>query len=564
MFCQNNCETIKSHGGKEIHFVSISDHLLNIDVKQLSTILQKDDIKNRTIVVVSIVGAEEGGKSFLMNLFLRYLDAQYIKHNATQWLDVNKTGESNYISGFEWGSVRSHGISMWPHIFTHDFNNENKVAIILLDTKGIDSIKGTTNEDARIYAFGAMASSVNCYNILRRIGSSSLEFLDLFNGYSFLSYTNDAKNKTKFQNRWRFQKLSIIVRDKPVEIWPFQYGQQTEDEKNKYFAKNYDQAFEKNEELRRINRYYENIDLFYMPSPGDYVTQSIYFDGNLRFVNGTFLKYVEKLAESILAPINLVVKKDVDGKPILAKHFSSYLEAYGDMVNANKLPDLKTYFQIILDTKYNVLQQESLDYYTNSMTYKLKMCKSYFNESEFQRIHNQFQNEALNMFLEERKLNTNEYLMKFEIDLKCKIEERKRDYIEENKAKEKLFQSSLENYYTKFVDKLEKEFKTKVEYKINRANPHHFYEVFDEISAILNSILKKFDDEDEFKNCNKYLRLIADCYRNKLRNKLDTILDQLRQIVDLKKNDGVDMRSNSASTFVFLIVGVLELIRSYF
>lgn len=67
---------IESHNGEEIQIATINDKSLTLDLDKFSEMLNADDIKNRSIVVVSIVGAHKIGKSFLMNFFIRYLEAQ--------------------------------------------------------------------------------------------------------------------------------------------------------------------------------------------------------------------------------------------------------------------------------------------------------------------------------------------------------------------------------------------------------------------------------------------------------------------------------------------------------
>lgn len=51
----------------------LNNHTYQLDEKLLEQVLLKEEIKDLPVVVVSVAGAYRGGKSFLLNFFLRYL-----------------------------------------------------------------------------------------------------------------------------------------------------------------------------------------------------------------------------------------------------------------------------------------------------------------------------------------------------------------------------------------------------------------------------------------------------------------------------------------------------------
>ena len=52
-----------------------SDHTFELDVDSLESILLSDEIKDKKVVVLSVAGAFRKGKSFLLDFFIRYLNA---------------------------------------------------------------------------------------------------------------------------------------------------------------------------------------------------------------------------------------------------------------------------------------------------------------------------------------------------------------------------------------------------------------------------------------------------------------------------------------------------------
>lgn len=61
---------------KAVQIVSYENHKFELHLEILQQILDVEDLKDRSVVAVSIVGSYRTGKSFLLNFFLKFLRAQ--------------------------------------------------------------------------------------------------------------------------------------------------------------------------------------------------------------------------------------------------------------------------------------------------------------------------------------------------------------------------------------------------------------------------------------------------------------------------------------------------------
>ena len=56
--------------------VAKDDHTFELDENILKSVLLRDEIKNKKVVLISVAGAFRKGKSFLLDFFLRFLHAK--------------------------------------------------------------------------------------------------------------------------------------------------------------------------------------------------------------------------------------------------------------------------------------------------------------------------------------------------------------------------------------------------------------------------------------------------------------------------------------------------------
>lgn len=59
-----------------VRIISTDNHQLTLETDVLQRIFEADELRGRSVVVISIAGSQRHGKSFLLNFFLNYLNAQ--------------------------------------------------------------------------------------------------------------------------------------------------------------------------------------------------------------------------------------------------------------------------------------------------------------------------------------------------------------------------------------------------------------------------------------------------------------------------------------------------------
>lgn len=219
------------------------------------------------------------------------------------------------------------GIWMWSEIFTHDFENGEKVAIILLDSQGIFDSRSSPKDCTTIFALSLMLSSVQCFNIMDNILEDDLQHLALFVDYGRMAYEESGEKP--------FQSLVFIVRD-----W-----RHVSDAKHGWISSAVDEFMSQNEdqtpEMRllriRLQSSFEKISAFLMPHPGMIVANDVNFT-NLQQIDIDFRTKLKELVPDLLAPNKLIVKK-INGNNLRAHDLAFFLQTYIDVFNSDSLPE---------------------------------------------------------------------------------------------------------------------------------------------------------------------------------------------------------------------------------
>ena len=248
---------------------------------------------------------------------------------------------------------------MWSDVFTHDSENGEKIAIVLLDTQGTFDDRSSVRDVITNFALSMMLSSVQCYNVMQNVKEDDLQHLELFTEYGRLALEQS--------NIKPFQKLLFIVRD-----WPYAYetnygwnGQTVIDD---IMAGNDEQTPDMKQLRRRIDSSFEDISAFLMPFPGKIVAQGNNFTGDLNQIDSDFVKYAKELTVGLFAPDKLVIKK-INGQNVRMRDFVPYLETYINIFHGDKLPEPQSVLMVFYQFVYFSLLFSKIYFYHHLFCY---------------------------------------------------------------------------------------------------------------------------------------------------------------------------------------------------
>ncbi|KAL1115988.1 hypothetical protein AAG570_005483 [Ranatra chinensis] len=415
-------------GGEAVQVViSKPDHTFVLDVEALERLLLVDEIKDRSVVVVSVAGVFRKGKSFILDFFIRYLRSRYAEYTTDDsWMGW----EDAPLEGFAWrgGCERyTTGILMWSQIFLTTLADGEKVAVVLLDTQGTFDCESTVRDCSTVFALSTMISSILVYNLSQNIQEDDLQHLQLFTEYGRLALENTGSKP--------FQKLQFLVRDWscPYEVEYGQVGGNMLLERRLQIAEN------QHQELQYIRKHirscFSDIGCFLMPHPGLRVATSPKFDGRLSEIEADFKECLKRLVPMLLAPENLIVK-EISGQRVKAKELIHYFKSYMNIYSGDQLPEPKSILAATAEANNLAAEGAAKERYRNAMEDVCGGARPYLSGDRLEAEHLKARDAAMEQFDSVRKMGGAQFSAQY------------RDRL----------QADLDNYYGQF--KLHNESKT--------------------------------------------------------------------------------------------------------
>ncbi|KAF7236818.1 hypothetical protein EYD10_16455, partial [Varanus komodoensis] len=188
--------------GQPVQLVGLDENgELCLNEEALSCCLEQGEVKDSPICLITILGEQRRGKSFLLNFLLRRF--RNLAAEDDSWMGQ----EDEPLTGFEWRpgpDTTTKGVWLWSQPFWVS-TEQGKVAIFLMDTEGSMDLQRSKEVGVKLSAFSILLSSYQIFNLANMMKDTDLEYLEMF--------VHVAETVGRVGSLKPIQHLDLLVRD---------------------------------------------------------------------------------------------------------------------------------------------------------------------------------------------------------------------------------------------------------------------------------------------------------------------------------------------------------------
>ena len=348
------------------------------------------------ISIISIIGAFRTGKSFILNIILKFLldnaNTELNQININDWINQLQIIPGNNDKGFKWcngSDSQTMGIWIWnnPIIFKHPTKGE--IAFLLLDTQGLFDLNTNQQKTIMLFGISSLISSHIIYNIDKRIQEDNLQHLALFSAYGQLA--NDRAPESN-----GLQTLNFLVRD-------WQNFDESNDDIDNYSKIYLNKVFnttnysDMNNTRNQIKNCFEKIDCSFLPHPGLKAISSKYL-GLVSDLNPKFIKHVGNFLKKVFIDTPIEIKKIAE-TDVSASELPSILELYIEIFkNQDGFPEAQTILDSTIKIQHNLAIDKSLNLFIKNADKICHINSEFVDADKFTSLINKNKLISLNYF----------------------------------------------------------------------------------------------------------------------------------------------------------------------
>lgn len=374
------------------------------------------------VSVLAVVGAYRTGKSFLLDIILRYLqycedhpDYDYAAepedaHGNSAWFQAHKTvggapaGGDAEEAGFKWRPGRERmttGIWIWNKHFVRTIpGTGEKVAIIVADTQGMFDSKTSQQLTTSIFGLSTLISSYLVYNVSMQIQEDNLQHLALFSEYGRVVLQGVraamADQGVEIETPHPFQSVEFLVRDAVLDG-------DTVDESIAEMGAHLEKimSVDTPDDLRRtrdqLRECFQDVRCFMLPHPGYDVSEQKLYDGAVEKIRLKFRTLVEAYVYRLFG--ERLTTKRIHGRDVTARELHHFVIEYAKLFKqATVFPKAESLLEATATANNRAATDKALAAYKREMDDKAGPRCGYVAPVELKKHHQACKAAALQTF----------------------------------------------------------------------------------------------------------------------------------------------------------------------
>jgi len=370
------------------------------------------------VAVVAVMGAYRTGKSFLLDLILRYLQSQ------EDWLTEERIEKG---AGFHWrGGMEkcTEGIWVWSQPFLLTREDGSRLALLLMDTQGAWDSRMSKAESSSVFGLTAALSSYLVYNVSQQIQEDKVENLHFFLECA-------AAAVRVLGGAELFQRLDFLVRD-----WAnFEEGwteEQCEAQMTAHLAQHLDSP-EEAAAASAVKEMFSSVDCWLLPHPGLNIPRPNW-DGSLSDVSPGFRNFLEKYLKTKLFNPEILKPKILLGKELTTAVFPDVVRTF---VAAFKglVPDAGNLAEAVARSAHLVSKDAAVAEFRAKMENLLSQAPRGLKPEIFQKDAEALRNQIISSFSKSTTFGPEEQRTKIKTELCRELDSLEKFFDEDNRRK---------------------------------------------------------------------------------------------------------------------------------
>lgn len=360
------------------------------NVDEIVQRLNKADVSKLSII--SIAGSFRTGKSFILNLMVKYL----IHHEGKTLTETTEwcSGMVSKHEYFQWSPGvhrKTLGIWMYTRPFVRIING-TRVGIVFMDTQGLWDGESGYGLLTSIFGMSSIISSVQVYNLMRTIELDKLDQIKWFTGFGEGAIQR-CFHKEGMEPTPVFQTLHLLVRDW-VGFTDVTNPDVCRDE-TMHFLDSQKKQKEFNKFITELENVYMTVDAVLLPPPGATCCFDAEFHGMLTAVDSAFLECATRYFHNLFSK---PIIKQFNGNPVVPNALREIVLRFTDIFHDAYIPESLSFAGAMLTTVNMCARESAHCSYRRSMVKFVSSGSTPLNLDDLERLHYEIRSKTLTAF----------------------------------------------------------------------------------------------------------------------------------------------------------------------